>query len=78
MKKIIMTNSSTIQGEEIIECSALISAHVVAGTNIFSDFFASFTDVLGGRSKTYKNQLESGFYPDTIPARYTDSAGKSS
>jgi uncharacterized protein YbjQ (UPF0145 family) len=47
MKKIIMTNSSTIQGEEIIEYSALMSAHVVAGTNIFSDFFASFTDVLG-------------------------------
>jgi len=37
----------------------VVSSHVVAGTNIFSDIAASFSDVFGGRSKSYKRQLES-------------------
>ena len=36
-----------------------VSAHIVAGTNLFSDFFASFSDVFGGRSQTYQKQLSS-------------------
>jgi uncharacterized protein YbjQ (UPF0145 family) len=36
----------------------VVSAHVVAGTNIFSDIAASWRDVFGGQSKSYKKQLE--------------------
>jgi uncharacterized protein YbjQ (UPF0145 family) len=36
-----------------------VSAHIVAGTNFFSDFFASFSDVFGGRSHSYQKQLTS-------------------
>ena len=36
----------------------MVSAHVVAGTNIFSDIAASWRDVFGGQSKSYKKQLE--------------------
>ncbi|MCH4821766.1 YbjQ family protein [Gramella lutea] len=36
-----------------------ITSHVVAGTNIFSDVFASWSDVFGGRSKSYQKQLTS-------------------
>jgi len=36
-----------------------VAAHVVAGTNLFSDFLAGWTDVFGGRSHTYQKQLAS-------------------
>jgi uncharacterized protein YbjQ (UPF0145 family) len=34
-----------------------ISAHIVIGTNLFSDFLGGLTDVFGGRSNTYKKKL---------------------
>ncbi|RZJ88067.1 MAG: heavy metal-binding domain-containing protein, partial [Chryseobacterium sp.] len=38
---------------------------MVAGTNLFSDFFDSFSDVFGGRSNTYRNQLRN-LYADSV------------
>ena len=32
---------------------------MVAGTGLASDFFAAFSDIFGGRSGTYQNQLAS-------------------
>ena len=58
-KEILVTTTSTLEGYEVIEYIKPITAHVVAGTNLFSDFFASFTDVFGGRSNTYQKQLAS-------------------
>lgn len=57
--KIPVSTASTIHGLKIDESIGFISSHVVAGTNIFSDIFASLSDVFGGRSETYKNQLTS-------------------
>ena len=36
-----------------------VSAHLVAGTNLFSDFLGGLTDVFGGRSNSYQKQLSS-------------------
>lgn len=36
-----------------------VTSHVVAGTNIFSDIFASWSDIFGGRSTSYQKQLTS-------------------
>ncbi len=44
-----------------------VSAHIVTGTNIFKDLFASFTDIFGGRSQTYQNEL-AGIYNEAIEA----------
>ena len=52
-----MTTTSSIDGWEIVDYLGMVSAHVVAGTNIFSDIFAGLSDVFGGRSETYQNQL---------------------
>ncbi|MBA7525950.1 hypothetical protein ES705_18110 [subsurface metagenome] len=57
--EILVTTTNTLEGWEIKQYLKPISAHVVAGTNIFSDFFASFSDVFGGRSATYQKQLTS-------------------
>ncbi|MDO6475735.1 YbjQ family protein [Alteromonas sp. 1_MG-2023] len=58
-KNIIATTSNMIDGAKIISYGGIISSHVVAGTNIFSDIFASFSDFFGGRSGSYQKQIES-------------------
>lgn len=58
-KDILVTTTSSLEGYEIVEYLKPITAHVVAGTNLFSDFLASFSDVFGGRSNTYQKQLAS-------------------
>jgi uncharacterized protein YbjQ (UPF0145 family) len=59
LNDILVTTTSTVEGMIIKHYIKPISAHVVAGTNFFSDFFASFSDVFGGRSQTYQRQLSS-------------------
>src|SRR5690554_5355233 len=58
-KDILVLTTSTIDGLKVKKYLRPVSAHVVAGTNLFSDFFASFSDVFGGRSGTYQKQLTS-------------------
>lgn len=62
---IFVATTTTLQGWEIQQYLKPVSAHLVAGTNLFSDFFASFTDVFGGRSQTYQKQI-SALYNDAI------------
>lgn len=58
-KDILVTTTSSVDGLSIKQYLKPISAHIVAGTNLFSDFFASLSDVFGGRSQTYQKQLSS-------------------
>ncbi|MDB5210077.1 MAG: hypothetical protein JWQ30_904 [Sediminibacterium sp.] len=58
-KDILVSTTSSFEGIHIKKYIKPISAHIVAGTNLFSDFFASFTDVFGGRSSSYQKQLRS-------------------
>jgi uncharacterized protein YbjQ (UPF0145 family) len=62
---IIVTTTNNFEGYSITKYLKPISAHVVTGTNFFSDLFAAFSDVFGGRSKTYQNQLAS-IYAESI------------
>ncbi len=64
-KDILVTTTSNVDGLEVKQYLKPISAHIVAGTNLFSDFFASFSDVFGGRSQTYQKQLTS-LYTEAI------------
>lgn len=64
-RDILVTTASTIEGYKILNHLKPVSANVVAGTNLFSDFFASFSDVFGGRSNSYQKQLEA-IYQEVI------------
>ncbi|HEX6369331.1 MAG TPA: heavy metal-binding domain-containing protein [Longimicrobium sp.] len=57
----IITTTSSIEGYRIVRHLGPVSVHMVAGTNLFSDFFASVTDIFGGTSGSYGRQL-SGLY----------------
>lgn len=59
MKKqfLITTTDSFVNGIQIEKYIDLVQSNVVLGTNAFSDFKASFTDVFGGFSNTYQRKL---------------------
>jgi uncharacterized protein YbjQ (UPF0145 family) len=64
-RDVLVITTSPADGLKIKQYLKPISAHIVAGTNLFSDFLASFTDVFGGRSQTYQKQLTS-LYDEAI------------
>lgn len=55
---ILLTTTSTVEERPIAAYLGIVAAHVVAGTGLFSDWAASFSDVFGGRSSSYARQLE--------------------
>lgn len=55
----IITTTSNVEGAHIEEYLQLVSVNVVIGTNFFSDWMASITDIFGGQSSTYQRKLDS-------------------
>lgn len=55
----LITTTSVLDDIKIENYLGVVSGHIVAGTNLFSDFFASVSDIFGGRSESYKKQLNS-------------------
>jgi uncharacterized protein YbjQ (UPF0145 family) len=58
-KDVLVVTTSSVDGLKIKRYLKPVSAHVVAGTNLFSDFLGGLTDIFGGRSQTYQKQLTS-------------------
>jgi uncharacterized protein YbjQ (UPF0145 family)/CDGSH-type Zn-finger protein len=58
-KHILVVTTPTVEGRPVKRYLKPVTAHIVAGTNVFSDVVAAFTDVFGGRSQTYQSQLAS-------------------
>lgn len=53
----LISTTNNIEGGIIKKYVDVVCTNIVIGTNIFSDFAASFTDFFGGRSGSYKNKL---------------------
>ena len=58
-KDVLVITSSSIEGYKVKKYLKPVTAHIVAGTNLFSDFLGGLTDVFGGRSNAYQKQLQS-------------------
>lgn len=56
-KDVLVVTTSSVDGLKIKRYLKPVSAHIVAGTNLFSDFLGGLTDVFGGRSQSYQKQL---------------------
>lgn len=54
----LVTTTSVIENHEIIEYKGLVFGEVVSGVNFIKDMFSSVTDILGGRSGTYENEVQ--------------------
>lgn len=57
MKDIFITTTNSIENAIIDKYLGIVSINKVIGTNFFSDFDASITDIFGGNSGTYQRKL---------------------
>ena len=53
----IITTTPSIEGKEIREYRGIVFGEVVSGVNFVKDFAASLSDMIGGRSSTYEDEL---------------------
>lgn len=54
----LITTTNTIEGKQITEYYGMVTGEAIIGANIFKDFFAAITDVVGGRSGAYEKALK--------------------
>lgn len=52
------TSNFILPNHIITDNKGVITASIVAGTNILSDFFARFSDLFGGKSSTYIAEID--------------------
>ena len=54
----LLTTTDTIEGKTITTYYGMVTGEAIIGANIFKDFFASITDIVGGRSGAYERSLK--------------------
>ena len=53
----LVTTTSNIEGKRISSYIGLVNGEAIIGANVLRDFFATITDVVGGRSGAYVQAL---------------------
>ena len=56
----IVTTTPTIEGRPIVEYQGIVSGTAIHGINLGKDFKAMGRNLVGGRSKTYEDELDQG------------------
>ncbi len=51
------TTTPSIEGKSIVEYKGIVFGEVVSGVNFFKDFAAGLTNLFGGRSGSYEEEL---------------------
>lgn len=54
----IITTTQNIEGRKIIDYRGIVVGEAIMGANVFRDFFAQVTDIVGGRSGAYETKLQ--------------------
>ena len=53
----IVTTTPNVESRNSGEDKGSVTGEAIMGANIFRDFFASITDIVGGRSAAYEKEL---------------------
>ena len=53
----VTTTTHTIEGKHIRQYIGLVTGEAIMGANVFRDFMAGLTDLVGGRSGTYESKF---------------------
>ncbi len=53
----IVTTTPSIEGRRITTYHGIVVGEAILGANIFRDLFAGITDIIGGRSGAYEQEL---------------------
>lgn len=54
----IVTTTPSVESRKITEYHGILAGEAIMGANLFRDFFASISDVVGGRSGAYEEVLQ--------------------
>jgi uncharacterized protein YbjQ (UPF0145 family) len=54
----IVTTTNSVEGYQIAEYKGIVVGEAIMGANVVRDFFASVTDIVGGRSGAYESKLQ--------------------
>lgn len=53
----IVTTTPTIEGKQITQYQGIVFGEVVSGVNFLKDFAAGLSNIFGGRSGSYEDEL---------------------
>ena len=53
----IVTTTPSVEGRKIAEYKGIVVGEAILGANVMRDLFAGITDILGGRSGAYEEEL---------------------
>lgn len=54
----IITTTNGIEGHKITDYRGIVVGEAIMGANVVRDFFASITDIVGGRSGAYESKMQ--------------------
>lgn len=53
----IITTTPSVEGRRITAYHGIVVGEAILGANVFRDLFAGITDIIGGRSGAYEQEL---------------------
>lgn len=53
----IVTTTPSIEGQKITQYHGIVVGEAILGANVVRDLFAGITDILGGRSGAYEEEM---------------------
>jgi len=53
----IVTTTPSVEGHPIAQYHGIVVGEAILGANVFRDVFAAITDIVGGRSGAYEQEL---------------------
>ena len=53
----IITTTTSVEGKRIVEYKGIVFGEVISGVNFVRDIAASLSNVFGGRSRSYEEEL---------------------
>lgn len=54
----IVTTTPSVEGYQISDYKGIVVGEAILGANVIRDVFAGITDILGGRSGAYEQELQ--------------------
>ena len=58
MNSMILTTTPSVEGKTIVEYKGIVFGEVISGVDFVKDFAAGLSNIFGGRSNSYEDELQ--------------------
>ena len=58
----IVTTTPSIEGKQIVDYKGIVFGEIISGMDFIKDFAAGLTNIFGGRSQSYEQELSQARY----------------